>query len=156
MAQRGLWRVECGHHALLHRKLHAHKTAGAHQVVGVVHLRGGGGGGGGGGGFQGQLVMVCQARIYYKHGVRQRPVAGGWLASARNLQSLLKALACSMTMRFSSGPGSRLPPGRRTPKKSGARGATLAPCACSAATRAEVGVKPAPTGTQLRLSAGGK
>lgn len=47
-------------------------------------------------------------------------------------------------------------PGGRTPKKSGARGGTLGPCACSAATRAEVGVKPSPMGSHVRPSAAGR
>lgn len=59
---------------------------------------------------------------------------------------------CSITIL----PGSSscwLPLGALTPKNSGARGATLGPCACSAATSAEVGVKLAPTGTHVSVPA---
>ena len=61
---------------------------------------------------------------------------------------------CSMTILPGSSWRCDLP-GARTPKKRGARGATLAPCACSAATRALVGVKVPPTGTQVSSSARG-
>ena len=59
---------------------------------------------------------------------------------------------CSMTMRDGSS-SRRLSLAARTPKKSGARGPTALPCACSAATSAEVGVKEYPTGTHFRASA---